>query len=160
MWISEAVSSRSFVSEFSKIQHNAFCRRKSCCHPFIAGDVFRYMSVLIKLSNHLGLILPGEQPEPSRSTPWAHVSKARTTPLSRYDNSPLLGFIWQAVCRPPGTAYWRKLLSQKEIYRNMALPWCNPNTVENGLWVSKSNISNQYWWHYLTGSWGSTQRMA
>ena len=34
-------------------------RYKNCCHPFVAGDVFRYMSILIKLSNHLGLILPG-----------------------------------------------------------------------------------------------------
>ncbi|KAF8904775.1 P-loop containing nucleoside triphosphate hydrolase protein [Gymnopilus junonius] len=33
--------------------------RKACCHPFVVGDVFRYMSILIKLSNHLGLILPG-----------------------------------------------------------------------------------------------------
>ncbi|PPQ75889.1 hypothetical protein CVT26_000154 [Gymnopilus dilepis] len=32
--------------------------RKTCCHPFVAGDVFRFMSILIKLSNHLGLILP------------------------------------------------------------------------------------------------------
>jgi hypothetical protein len=34
-------------------------RNKNCCHPFVAGDVFRFMSILIKLSNHLGLILPG-----------------------------------------------------------------------------------------------------
>ncbi|CAA7262618.1 unnamed protein product [Cyclocybe aegerita] len=33
--------------------------RKSCCHPFVVGDVFKFMSILIKLSNHLGLILPG-----------------------------------------------------------------------------------------------------
>ncbi|RDB19634.1 DNA excision repair protein ERCC-6-like 2 [Hypsizygus marmoreus] len=32
--------------------------RKMCCHPFVAGDVFKYMSILIKLSNHLALILP------------------------------------------------------------------------------------------------------
>ncbi|KAF8797693.1 hypothetical protein BYT27DRAFT_7228846 [Phlegmacium glaucopus] len=34
---------------------------KNCCHPFVVGDVFRFMSILIKLSNHLGLILPGAQ---------------------------------------------------------------------------------------------------
>ncbi|PPQ63446.1 hypothetical protein CVT24_004978 [Panaeolus cyanescens] len=34
-------------------------QRKNCCHPPVAGDVFRFMSALIKLSNHLGLILPG-----------------------------------------------------------------------------------------------------
>ncbi|KAF8154005.1 P-loop containing nucleoside triphosphate hydrolase protein [Crassisporium funariophilum] len=33
--------------------------RKNCHHPFVPGDVFRFMSILIKLSNHLGLILPG-----------------------------------------------------------------------------------------------------
>ncbi|KAJ8516205.1 hypothetical protein ONZ45_g6480 [Pleurotus djamor] len=34
-------------------------KRKNCCHPFAPGDLFRYMSILIKLSNHLALILPG-----------------------------------------------------------------------------------------------------
>ena len=36
-------------------------RRKKCCHKFKAGDLFKYMSALIKISNHLALILPGEQ---------------------------------------------------------------------------------------------------
>jgi len=35
-------------------------RRKECCHPFVAGDLFKYMSALIKVSNHLALILPSE----------------------------------------------------------------------------------------------------
>ncbi|KAI0045188.1 hypothetical protein FA95DRAFT_1583483 [Auriscalpium vulgare] len=34
-------------------------KRKSCCHGFHAGDLFKYMSALIKISNHLALILPG-----------------------------------------------------------------------------------------------------
>ncbi|KAH6911979.1 P-loop containing nucleoside triphosphate hydrolase protein [Coprinopsis sp. MPI-PUGE-AT-0042] len=33
--------------------------RKECCHPFQVANVFKYMSILIKLSNHLCLILPG-----------------------------------------------------------------------------------------------------
>ncbi|KAF9006951.1 P-loop containing nucleoside triphosphate hydrolase protein [Cyathus striatus] len=33
--------------------------RKLCCRSVVPGDLFRYMSILIKLSNHLGLILPG-----------------------------------------------------------------------------------------------------
>ncbi|KAI0312226.1 P-loop containing nucleoside triphosphate hydrolase protein [Amylostereum chailletii] len=33
-------------------------KRKECCHPFVAGDLFKYMSTLIKISNHLALILP------------------------------------------------------------------------------------------------------
>ncbi|KAF9480626.1 hypothetical protein BDN70DRAFT_877317 [Pholiota conissans] len=41
--------------------------RKTCCHPFIPGEVFRYMSVLIKLSNHLALILPGPTDTPEQT---------------------------------------------------------------------------------------------
>jgi len=37
----------------------ASCRRKDCCHSFEKGDVLKHMSILIKISNHLGLILPG-----------------------------------------------------------------------------------------------------
>ncbi|KAL4077447.1 P-loop containing nucleoside triphosphate hydrolase protein [Scleroderma citrinum] len=33
-------------------------KRKDCCHPFDKGDVLKHMSILIKVSNHLGLILP------------------------------------------------------------------------------------------------------
>ncbi|KAF9558521.1 hypothetical protein CPC08DRAFT_557075 [Agrocybe pediades] len=33
--------------------------RQKCCHPFVVGDVFKFMSILLKLSNHLALILPG-----------------------------------------------------------------------------------------------------
>ncbi|KAF8918341.1 P-loop containing nucleoside triphosphate hydrolase protein [Mucidula mucida] len=35
--------------------------RKKCCHPYRPEDVLRYMSILIKLSNHLALILPSEK---------------------------------------------------------------------------------------------------
>ncbi len=35
-------------------------RRKKCCHPVHQGDLFKYMSTLIKISNHLALILPCE----------------------------------------------------------------------------------------------------
>ncbi|KAI0717768.1 P-loop containing nucleoside triphosphate hydrolase protein [Cerioporus squamosus] len=38
--------------------------RKKCCHPVHPGDLFKYMSTLIKISNHLALILPS----PSDST--------------------------------------------------------------------------------------------
>ncbi|KAJ2911902.1 hypothetical protein MD484_g8516, partial [Candolleomyces efflorescens] len=41
--------------------------RKTCCHPFVAGDLFKFMSVLIKLSNHLGLILPGPKDTPEQT---------------------------------------------------------------------------------------------
>ncbi|OCH88939.1 hypothetical protein OBBRIDRAFT_779245 [Obba rivulosa] len=32
--------------------------RRKCCHPFDKGDLFKYMSTLIKIANHLALILP------------------------------------------------------------------------------------------------------
>ncbi|KAI0695319.1 P-loop containing nucleoside triphosphate hydrolase protein [Cytidiella melzeri] len=32
--------------------------RKNCCHKSDQGDLFKYMSTLIKISNHLALILP------------------------------------------------------------------------------------------------------
>ncbi|KAK2465546.1 hypothetical protein APHAL10511_002438 [Amanita phalloides] len=41
--------------------------QKTCCHPFIPGDVFKFMSALIKLSNHLGLILPAPIDSPEQT---------------------------------------------------------------------------------------------
>ncbi|EMD35017.1 hypothetical protein CERSUDRAFT_139806 [Gelatoporia subvermispora B] len=32
--------------------------RRKCCHPFDKADLFKYMSTLIKIANHLALILP------------------------------------------------------------------------------------------------------
>ncbi|KAF5375367.1 hypothetical protein D9615_008005 [Tricholomella constricta] len=40
--------------------------RKNCCGPFVPGDVFKYMSILIKLSNHLALILPSPSDSPEQ----------------------------------------------------------------------------------------------
>lgn len=48
-----------FGSLFSLCIDLWYDRRKECCHPFAMGDLFRYMSALIKVSNHLALILPG-----------------------------------------------------------------------------------------------------
>ncbi|KAF9054254.1 P-loop containing nucleoside triphosphate hydrolase protein [Panaeolus papilionaceus] len=42
-------------------------QRKNCCHRPVAGDVFRFMSALIKLSNHLALILPGPNDTPEQT---------------------------------------------------------------------------------------------
>ncbi|KAG9217766.1 hypothetical protein CCMSSC00406_0003545 [Pleurotus cornucopiae] len=41
-------------------------KRKDCCFPFAAGDLFKFMSVLIKLANHLALILPGPDDTPDQ----------------------------------------------------------------------------------------------
>ncbi|KAI0270605.1 P-loop containing nucleoside triphosphate hydrolase protein [Gloeopeniophorella convolvens] len=42
-------------------------RRKQCCYPFVAGDLFKYMSALIKVSNHLALILPAHSDTPEQT---------------------------------------------------------------------------------------------
>ncbi|KAH9012859.1 P-loop containing nucleoside triphosphate hydrolase protein [Lactarius deliciosus] len=42
-------------------------KRKECCHPFAVGDLFRYMSALIKVSNHLALILPAHTDTPEQT---------------------------------------------------------------------------------------------
>ncbi|KAF8556760.1 hypothetical protein OG21DRAFT_1553783 [Imleria badia] len=46
------------------VRKDEFCdcgskkKRKDCCHPFGKGDVLKFTSILIKISNHLALILP------------------------------------------------------------------------------------------------------
>ncbi|KAI0060152.1 hypothetical protein BV25DRAFT_986960 [Artomyces pyxidatus] len=42
-------------------------KRKACHHPFKAGDLFKYMSALIKISNHLALILPAPNDTPEQT---------------------------------------------------------------------------------------------
>ncbi|KIN93058.1 hypothetical protein M404DRAFT_171863, partial [Pisolithus tinctorius Marx 270] len=42
-------------------------KRKDCCHPFEKGDVLKHMSILIKISNHLGLILPAPSDTPEQT---------------------------------------------------------------------------------------------
>ncbi|CAK5270975.1 unnamed protein product [Mycena citricolor] len=45
--------------------------RKKCCYPFNASTVLKTMSILIKLSNHLGLILPTSSDTPEQASPAA-----------------------------------------------------------------------------------------
>ncbi|KIJ61227.1 hypothetical protein HYDPIDRAFT_97032 [Hydnomerulius pinastri MD-312] len=42
-------------------------KRKDCCHPSEKGDVLKYMSILIKISNHLALILPAPNDSPEQT---------------------------------------------------------------------------------------------
>ncbi|KJA22162.1 hypothetical protein HYPSUDRAFT_164868 [Hypholoma sublateritium FD-334 SS-4] len=76
--------------------------RKNCCHPFIPGEVFRFMSILIKLSNHLGLILPGPTDTPEQT--------ARNRTLSEIafpeGNIPKYG---AAMMQPEYCGKWRAL---------------------------------------------------
>ncbi|CCM04135.1 uncharacterized protein FIBRA_06297 [Fibroporia radiculosa] len=50
-------------------------KRRKCCHPFDRGDLFRYLVTLIKISNHLALILPSPSDTPEQT--------ARNRELSR-----------------------------------------------------------------------------
>ena len=52
------------VRPFLEMASSILCRRKTCCHPYEKGDLFKYISTLIKISNHLALILPGESNVP------------------------------------------------------------------------------------------------
>ncbi|KZP30044.1 hypothetical protein FIBSPDRAFT_884345 [Athelia psychrophila] len=47
--------------------------RMRCCHPFDAGDMLSYMSVLIKISNHLILILPAPDDTPEQNERHRHL---------------------------------------------------------------------------------------
>ncbi|KAH7909981.1 RAD26-like SNF2 family DNA-dependent ATPase [Hygrophoropsis aurantiaca] len=42
-------------------------KRKECCHPMEKGDVLKFTSVLIKISNHLALILPAPSDSPEQT---------------------------------------------------------------------------------------------
>ncbi|KAF9228076.1 hypothetical protein BS17DRAFT_318817 [Gyrodon lividus] len=55
------------------IHKDEFCecgskkKRKDCCHPFGKGDVLKFTSILIKISNHLALILPAPNDSPEQT---------------------------------------------------------------------------------------------
>lgn len=111
-----------------------WCRRKTCCHPFVAGDVFKYMSVLIKLSNHLGLILPGEW-LPSFLFWNSNSKNSRTNWYARTGTSSVFmsrDLLLTFFCRLHGTGSWLKLHFLMEILQNMERRWCNPNIVASG----------------------------
>ncbi|KAH9953604.1 P-loop containing nucleoside triphosphate hydrolase protein [Russula dissimulans] len=62
-------------------------RRKECCHPFAAGDLFKYMSALIKVSNHLALILPAPTDTPEQTAR----NRELTNVAFRNDSAPKFG---------------------------------------------------------------------
>ncbi|KAJ3868496.1 P-loop containing nucleoside triphosphate hydrolase protein [Lentinula novae-zelandiae] len=43
-----------------------FLVTKECCHPYRKENALRYMTVLLQLSNHLGLILPNSNQKPEQ----------------------------------------------------------------------------------------------
>ncbi|KAJ7072771.1 RAD26-like SNF2 family DNA-dependent ATPase [Mycena amicta] len=54
--------------------------RSKCCHPFDKSVIFKFLSLLIKLSNHLGLILPGRRLSPGPSLKRNRESSALAFP--------------------------------------------------------------------------------
>ncbi|TDL26985.1 hypothetical protein BD410DRAFT_836072 [Rickenella mellea] len=67
-------------------------RRSKCHHPFIGGHVFQYMSILIKISNHLGLILPSPSDTEDQTRRNRELSEIgfRGEPIPKYGPSMLL----------------------------------------------------------------------
>ncbi|KAI0668887.1 P-loop containing nucleoside triphosphate hydrolase protein [Trametes maxima] len=65
--------------------------RKKCCHPVHPGDLFKYMSTLIKISNHLALILPSPTDTTEQTARNRELSRLAfpTGPLPKYGPSML-----------------------------------------------------------------------
>ncbi|KAI0772497.1 P-loop containing nucleoside triphosphate hydrolase protein [Trametes elegans] len=76
--------------------------RKQCCHPVKPGDLFKYMSMLIKISNHLALILP---------SPWESgepVLRSREMARLAFPNGPLPKY-GPSMLRPEFCGKWMVL---------------------------------------------------
>ncbi|TFK37622.1 P-loop containing nucleoside triphosphate hydrolase protein [Crucibulum laeve] len=76
--------------------------KKHCCHPCDDGDIFRYMAILIKLSNHLALILPG----PNDSLEQTLQNRALAQLAFPQGNAPKFG---TAVMQPKYCGKWAVL---------------------------------------------------
>ncbi|KAI0632843.1 P-loop containing nucleoside triphosphate hydrolase protein [Trametes polyzona] len=65
--------------------------RKKCCHPVHPGDLFKYMSTLIKIANHLALILPAPTDTVEQTARNRELSRLAfpTGPLPKYGPSML-----------------------------------------------------------------------
>ncbi|RPD77013.1 hypothetical protein L226DRAFT_459287 [Lentinus tigrinus ALCF2SS1-7] len=75
--------------------------RKKCCHPVHPGDLFKYMSTLIKISNHLALILPS----PTDTTDQT----ARNRELSRLAFNGIVPKYGPSMLRPEFCGKWQVL---------------------------------------------------
>ncbi|KAI0744759.1 P-loop containing nucleoside triphosphate hydrolase protein [Earliella scabrosa] len=66
--------------------------RKKCCHPVHPGDLFKYMSTLIKISNHLALILPSPTDTPEQTARNRELSQLAfdSTIIPKYGSAKLL----------------------------------------------------------------------
>lgn len=121
----------------SLTESNSPFSRKTCCHPFVPGDVFKYMSILIKLSNHLGLILPCLSL--ISLFPIPHISY---TLISAPDDSAeqvrhlisicATGEITHHITRRYDIERLQHLPFRTVTPRSMVLQWCNPSIAGNG----------------------------
>ncbi|RDX43671.1 hypothetical protein OH76DRAFT_1544375 [Lentinus brumalis] len=75
--------------------------RKKCCHPVHPGDLFKYMSTLIKISNHLALILPSPTDTTDQTARNRELSK-----LAFGENVPKYG---PSMLRPEFCGKWQVL---------------------------------------------------
>ena len=111
------------------------CRRKECCHSFEKGDVLKHMSILIKISNHLGLILPGDSIGMSHNLFLTLLHFA--APSDTTEQVSILCTSHYPCCinvtwRCSGTANSLNLFSLDNPFQNTELPSCSRNTAESG----------------------------
>lgn len=78
LWVTVKVSGISCALALFLEVNTDWYRRKDCCHPFRAGDLFKYMSTLIKISNHLVLILPSPKDTPEQVRNPLHSRSSKT----------------------------------------------------------------------------------
>lgn len=115
--------------------------RKNCCRQFVAGDVFRYMSILIKLSNHLALILPGRSCVKcfSPSLLFYFTTQDRMIHLNRCithsSSDPSKQKFTPVFTRQHVTEHLPTLCFLVEVSQSMEQPWCSPVIVVNGRYV-------------------------
>ncbi|KAF6750783.1 P-loop containing nucleoside triphosphate hydrolase protein [Ephemerocybe angulata] len=83
---------------------------KACCHPYVTGDLFKFMSILIKLSNHLGLIVPGPNDPPEQ----LKRSREITDAIFPSGNAPTWA---EAVMNPDHCGKWKTLESLLSQWR-------------------------------------------
>ncbi|OAX33766.1 hypothetical protein K503DRAFT_699906 [Rhizopogon vinicolor AM-OR11-026] len=67
-------------------------KRKDCCHPIEKGGVLKYMSILIKISNHLALILPAPNDSPEQTIRNRELAEVAfpDQPIPKYGTAMLL----------------------------------------------------------------------
>ncbi|KAG2743426.1 hypothetical protein P692DRAFT_201886592 [Suillus brevipes Sb2] len=86
-------------------------KRKDCCHPIEKGNVLKYMSILIKISNHLALILPAPNDSPEQTLPNRELADVAFPgqPLPKYGTAMLLPqYCGEVVVLDTLLREWRK----------------------------------------------------